>query len=1032
MPKSGPRKSWLDEFGRTPGCTACSNEKLHGRHHNKACKARYLAWQKSQREESTEIAPIDLEKHSSSSNPIPSSLPIEYQPPSRVRADEDIPSLAAPPLYTPSEAPSAGDVSLGDVEDDSMEVDLHEFIDPAIHSQVFATMFSDSPEVHHNRNGTLPLLNGRQVLHPFYLPKIGEATKYDEFQLGGKKVFLARPIQVRSENTYEPLSVDKTVEARLVELEALERVKFGRVIDKATAEKFCKDNDIKVIGTRWIVGPKEINGESSVRARLVVQQIATGDAAQLGFSSSTPSGESIRPLLTFISTSKLHLSTLDVSTAFMNAPLPPGVQACVRLPSDISLDSTSHSPSYAVLFRALNGLRCASRAWLNMASQVCLEHGLHQCPSETCTFKGEFVRGSFKCQMILVIYVDDVLMGCSDERGPHELKSAFLTRVEKIKITGELPLGKPGTLKFLGREITRYEGTNDLFMRVPPEYLQEVVKDLSSTPIPPKFDLDKAEGKENEQLTPEAASRYRSILGRVAWWIQSNLHLLRFASLLATGQAVPCFKHERALFRVLRFLKSQLHFHQRFVSDGSSRVGETVNRQSELQLYVDASWGNPSVSGYAIFWKSSLIKAVSRVQQCISLSACEAELIATSHGAQETLGIIHLISFLQDSRTKPVLSLEDFVKTDVEELPTGMFTIQTDSRSGQGFLSNDGFSRRTRHLALAFNFLQRLIYHKILIVEWVSTKVQVADILTKITDRDTFERLRTLLGYLEISQPEVWQVEKGKTKGKCSDVAINEEEPIDSFVSKGLLSSHIHKLPSGSLVDQLQDLEKHLRTDRSRVLVLVELCTAFNSGFGPQHLKKFHAKRLFVVQVTKDHDIIKSHKLLEDQILDLKKTFGFPLIVWLSPPCTGGSPAQNLVQEKLDERVLNLYHVFRRILRKSVALMNLADIKIMELSIACQFWKSDAVNRFSEHFQLGHTSYFDRCCYCDDNGIEKARHVYRLQSNLPLFPRKTCQCVSHIPFNKQNLRELGSYPADMTADIAQCLGKAVAKSVSFQ
>ena len=52
----------------------------------------------------------------------------------------------------------------------------------------FASMFSDSPEVHHSRNGPLPLLNGRQVLHPFYLPKIGEATKYDEFQLGGKKV----------------------------------------------------------------------------------------------------------------------------------------------------------------------------------------------------------------------------------------------------------------------------------------------------------------------------------------------------------------------------------------------------------------------------------------------------------------------------------------------------------------------------------------------------------------------------------------------------------------------------------------------------------------------------------------------------------------------------------------------------------------------------------------------------------------------------------------------------------------------------
>ena len=54
----------------------------------------------------------------------------------------------------------------------------------------------------------------------------------------------------------------------------------------------------------------------------------------------------------------------------------------------------------AVLHQALNG-----------RNGVHPGHGLHQCPSETCTFKGKFTRGSFS-DMILVIYVDDVLMGC--------------------------------------------------------------------------------------------------------------------------------------------------------------------------------------------------------------------------------------------------------------------------------------------------------------------------------------------------------------------------------------------------------------------------------------------------------------------------------------------------------------------------------------------------------------------------------------------------------------------------------------------
>ena len=136
--------------------------------------------------------------------------------------------------------------------------------------------------------------------------------------------------------------------------------------------------------------------------------------------------------------------------------------------------------------------------------------------------------------MALVIYVDDLLVGTSHHDGAKYLKEAFLESVEKIKITGELPVGKPGTVKFLGREISRFSGSDDLHMRVPVDYLYECVKDLSATPIPPKLDLDE---KDNEVLTPESASRYRSILGRVAWWGQSNSHFLRFMSMLATGQA---------------------------------------------------------------------------------------------------------------------------------------------------------------------------------------------------------------------------------------------------------------------------------------------------------------------------------------------------------------------------------------------------------------------------------------------------------------------------------------------------------------
>ena len=149
----------------------------------------------------------------------------------------------------------------------------------------------------------------------------------------------------------------------------------------------------------------------------MVQQIATGDPSQQGFSSSTPSGESIRSLLTFMATSKLHVSTLDVSTAFMNSRLPPATYVVVRLPADVSLTSSHHTPAYAVLQQALNGLRCASRAWLTLAAEVVTSHGLTQCNSESCVFRETFRKGSFECTMSLVISVGDLLVGTSHPDG---------------------------------------------------------------------------------------------------------------------------------------------------------------------------------------------------------------------------------------------------------------------------------------------------------------------------------------------------------------------------------------------------------------------------------------------------------------------------------------------------------------------------------------------------------------------------------------------------------------------------------------
>ena len=129
-----------------------------------------------------------------------------------------------------------------------------------------------------------------------------------------------------------------------------------------------------------------------------------------------------------------------------------------------------------------------------------------------------------------------------------------------------------------------------------------------------------------------------------------------------------------------------------------------------------------------------------------------------------------------------------------------------------GFVG-DGFSRRTRHLSIAFNFIQRLLCHGVMEIVRVSTKVQIADLFTKITDQNTTMELPKLLGFVETDRPEEWQNTQNKPGKKSSHVVA---------------SLSAEEVPS--VFDRCVELEALLKQHVS-VVVLLEICTDRKSGF---------------------------------------------------------------------------------------------------------------------------------------------------------------------------------------------------------
>ena len=175
-----------------------------------------------------------------------------------------------------------------------------------------------------------------------------------------------------------------------------------------------------------------------------------------------------------------------------------------------------------------------------------------------------------------------------------------------------------------------------------------------------------------EPLSDEAAARYKRIIGKLSWWGQSRPDHARFLSILATGQATLSNLHENALRKYLRYVRSQLHLFHRFPA------GNTVLPEYDgLSGVSDASWGSSdlenrrSTSGGLIFWQGSMIKGYSRLQGCITLSSCEAEIIAVCQLAQECLRVRHVTEFLEsfgDRNMLLKLSSKEFQELKFDEI----------------------------------------------------------------------------------------------------------------------------------------------------------------------------------------------------------------------------------------------------------------------------------------------------------------------------------------------------------------------------
>ena len=108
-------------------------------------------------------------------------------------------------------------------------------------------------------------------------------------------------------------------------------------------------------------------------------------ARKLGISSPTPSVDGLHFVLALAAQRQWQLKGLDVAHAFMHSPIPKSECIVLQMPQSVSLVD---GRAYLVLYRALNGLRDASLAWLNLLSESIKAVGLVTDDMEPCIYQG--------------------------------------------------------------------------------------------------------------------------------------------------------------------------------------------------------------------------------------------------------------------------------------------------------------------------------------------------------------------------------------------------------------------------------------------------------------------------------------------------------------------------------------------------------------------------------------------------------------------------------------------------------------------
>ena len=399
----------------------------------------------------------------------------------------------------------------------------------------------------------------------------------------------------------------------------------------------------------------------------------------------------------------LDIEQLDVVTAFLYGVIDQLIY--VQMPKGYE-----KAGMICKLNKALYGLKQSPRLWYERLSEFLLTklglsklHAYHSIFSSSAGIRGPIVTS----------FVDDLNI-----IGPKG--SPMISEVKK-QLNIAFKLVDMGPIShYLGLKVERNRDNRTIKLSQS-TYIEKVLEkfhmqNAKSTTTPMK---EGSQFRNESQASESDIKQYQAIVGSIMFaMIETRPDIAYATSVVSRHAKNPGKSHMEATKQILRYLSAT---RDRGITFGGGNLS--------IQGYSDSDWAGDkedrkSTSGYVFMLNNGPISWASKRQKTVALSSTDAEYMALTLAAKETIWIRLLMTelgLMQDDATPTVNVLER----------EGAIALKGDNQSAIALANNPVLHSRTKHIDIQHHFIRNEVTEGRIDLTYVSSEHMVADGLTK-------------------------------------------------------------------------------------------------------------------------------------------------------------------------------------------------------------------------------------------------------------------------------------------------------------